>query len=177
VFRIALLVWNPLGPCLQLISDRTIRDREVISMNNQLRRSTIVSSGALLLLAAFLCLPRTEPVLAGSVTLNPTSLNFGSNKPNGPPVYRSTTLTNGTGSSITITNMQVTQNTGFSLSSTTCGSTLGAGANCSITVEFNPPFGGYGTNVGSLDVHDSASNSPQTAGLIAIIPCPPTGCP
>jgi hypothetical protein len=120
--------------------------------------------------------PKAPP--PGTATVSPSLLDFGTNlSPTGPPVYKASTLTNNGGSSITISSMQVTHNTGFSISSTTCGSTLGAGAHCSITVEFNPVYGGYGENVGSVDIYDSAGNSPQSIDLLAYIKCPPVGCP
>jgi trimeric autotransporter adhesin len=60
----------------------------------------------------------------------------------------------------------------FSVSSTTCGATLAAGASCSFAVIFKPAAAGSRSAV--LDVADNAAGSPQTATLsgtgIAVTP-------
>jgi subtilase family serine protease len=51
----------------------------------------------------------------------------------------------------------------FSISATTCGSSLAAKGTCTISVEFTPTA--KGTRTGTLSVADSAIGSPQTASL------------
>jgi hypothetical protein len=51
----------------------------------------------------------------------------------------------------------------FAVSSTTCGTSLGALARCVISVTFDPKTSG--TFSGTLSVNDSADNTPQTASL------------
>jgi Abnormal spindle-like microcephaly-assoc'd, ASPM-SPD-2-Hydin len=54
---------------------------------------------------------------------------------------------------------------GFSTTSI-CGSSVLAGASCTLTVTFAPTFGG--TQTGSLTITDNAPGSPQTASLTGI---------
>jgi hypothetical protein len=51
----------------------------------------------------------------------------------------------------------------FAVSTTPCGSSLAAKSKCTISVTFTPTA--TGTRTGSLNVTDSALNSPQTAAL------------
>ncbi|MGB9205681.1 MAG: choice-of-anchor D domain-containing protein, partial [Terriglobales bacterium] len=51
----------------------------------------------------------------------------------------------------------------FAISATTCTTSLAAKGKCTISVTFTPTM--TGTRTGKLSVSDSASNSPQTAGL------------
>ena len=51
----------------------------------------------------------------------------------------------------------------FAVSSTTCGSSLGPRASCTISVTFKPTT--TGTLAGTLTVNNNADNSPQTASL------------
>jgi hypothetical protein len=49
------------------------------------------------------------------------------------------------------------------VSATTCGSSLLAERNCTISVTFTPTQ--TGTRTGQLSVSDSANNTPQTSNL------------
>ncbi len=51
----------------------------------------------------------------------------------------------------------------FSVSSTTCQPKLTSNASCTIDVVFTPTA--VGTETGTLQVSDNASNSPQTSSL------------
>lgn len=76
------------------------------------------------------------------------------------------TLTNSGNATLTGINIAITGTnaTAFSIYPTsTCGTTLAAGANCSIILHFYPTTAGSFT--GTLSVTDSATGSPQTATL------------
>ncbi|HLV87776.1 MAG TPA: choice-of-anchor D domain-containing protein [Candidatus Sulfotelmatobacter sp.] len=101
---------------------------------------------------------------AAAVTLTPTSLTFASQTVNTTSAAKTVTVKNtGTASlsltSITFTGADPTQFTG----STTCTTTLAAGASCTISVEFKPTFGGPQT--ASVSIADNATGSPQTVAL------------
>ena len=102
---------------------------------------------------------------SGTVTISPTSLSFGSINVGSTTASQTATLKNGSASSITISGVSVTgTNAGdFVISSKTCGSSLAAGASCSISVAFKPTANG--SRAGTLTVSDSSSNSPQTVAL------------
>lgn len=109
-------------------------------------------------------------------SLSPTSVNFGTWYQSDKPVNKILTLTNTGTSTITITSIGASLSAPFSVTSTTCGSTLTAGANCSITVTFTPADASIGVNTDTLYVIDSAANSPQSATLTGTMRCPPAGC-
>lgn len=106
-------------------------------------------------------------VASGSVTVAPTSLNFGSQTVGIASAAQNVTLTNGSTATITISSIAFTGNNAadFSKSSTsTCASTLGAGANCIIGVIFTPAA--TGTRSGNLVITDTVdSASPHTVTL------------
>lgn len=52
---------------------------------------------------------------------------------------------------------------GFAIASNTCGTSLGAGANCTVAVTFSPAASGAVS--GTLTFTDDAPNSPQTVNL------------
>jgi len=95
------------------------------------------------------------------VTLAPTTLAFGS-------VVEGNTSA---GKVITVTNVQNVALTGISVSTTNtdytltngCGTSLAAGQKCTITVTFTPSV--IGTDNATVNIFDSAANSPQTAAL------------
>ncbi len=68
---------------------------------------------------------------------------------------------------MTITNIAVTgTNAGDFFQTHTCGSSLAAGARCSISVTFKPTASG--TRTAALSVTDNAAGSPQKAALSGI---------
>jgi len=93
------------------------------------------------------------------VKLNPSSLNFGS-LPGGSKTL-TTTLTNvGTGA-LGVSGISIT-GTGFSQTNN-CGSSVGAGASCTISVTFTPTHpGGFS---GAVSISDNGGGSPQTVPL------------
>jgi hypothetical protein len=95
-------------------------------------------------------------------SVSPTSLNFGNQAVNETSVAKNVTLTNAVTGPLTISNIAATPP--FTVSTTTCGSTLGAGQKCTVSVTFTPTA--LGKSTGTLSITDNAPNSPQTASLV-----------
>ncbi|HEV2177455.1 MAG TPA: FG-GAP-like repeat-containing protein [Terriglobia bacterium] len=111
-----------------------------------------------------------QPVLAPAVTLSPTSLSYpdqGLGIPSPPQVV---TLTNSGTTALSITSIGITgTNSGDYSQTNTCPispSTLGAGANCTISVVFTPTM--KNTRTASVSITDNAPGSPQTVSLSGI---------
>jgi hypothetical protein len=64
---------------------------------------------------------------------------------------------------VTLNNIVISTTGDFSVSTTTCTTSLAAKTNCTISVVFTPTA--VGTRTGKLNVADNASNSPQTSSL------------
>lgn len=95
------------------------------------------------------------------VTLSTTSLSFGAVLVGSSATAPAVTLTNN--QTVSLTNISISV-TGAAFSQVnTCGSSIGPGAHCTITVTFTPTTSGSQT--GSVNISDSASNSPQTISL------------
>ncbi len=95
-----------------------------------------------------------------TATVSPTSLTFGVQVVGTISAAQTVTLTNTGSAVLTITSIAAS---GDFLQINTCGSTLAAGANCTITVKFKPTT--LNTRTGSITVTDTATNSPQTVSL------------
>ena len=93
-------------------------------------------------------------------SLSPTSLTFPSTAVGSSSAAQTVKLTNSGGSALSITSIATSGDYG---QSNNCGSSLAAGANCSINVTFSPTA--TGTRSGTLTVSDNAAGSPQTASL------------
>ena len=106
----------------------------------------------------------TYTISSSTVSLSPTSLTFSIEPIDVTSSAQSVTLSN-TGNAA-LSNISLTF-TGTNASdfgqNTTCGSSLAAGANCTIAVTFTPSIAG--TETASLSVSDNASGSPQTVSL------------
>jgi microbial collagenase len=99
---------------------------------------------------------------AGSpATLSPASFDFGAVAVDGYSSWQAFTLSNAGNDPISISSASVSGP--FYVDSSACGSTLAAGAHCTIWVLFAPTSGG--TFRGQLTVLDDASNGPQVAQL------------
>jgi len=94
-------------------------------------------------------------------TLTPATANFGTVAQATPSAPKNFTLSNKATVALNISSI-TTGNPDFSQTNT-CGSSLAAKSNCTITVTFTPSI--IGAETGTLTVTDSASNSPQTALL------------
>jgi hypothetical protein len=99
----------------------------------------------------------------GALNSTPTSLNFGS-VPAGSPKTLAGTLVNSGGSSITITQANVSV-TGFAVNGLTLPTTLAAGQSRAFSVTFTPQSGGSRT--GNLSIISNASNVALTIPLSA----------
>jgi len=95
------------------------------------------------------------------VEFNPASLAFGEITPGGSKSL-TTTLTNPTGRTLTISGITITGSTTFSQTNT-CGSSVGAGGSCIITVTFKPAT--FGIFSGAVSVSDNGGGSPQQVPL------------
>jgi hypothetical protein len=96
-----------------------------------------------------------------SVSLTPSSLNFGKQLLNTTSTAQTATLTNTGSNPVTVSNINTS---GLPFAQTNnCPSTLLVGKSCQIQVTFSPTQNG--TANGTLSVTDNASNSPQTVAL------------
>ncbi len=125
----------------------------------------------LLPLAIAFCLVSDGVSQTGSVYLSPTSVHFGGCFIGRPPCKNSVTLYNTTSSRITI-QREAFVGAPFQISTNGCGSSLAANSSCDFVLEFNQNGGGgTGEFTATFYVYDSASDSPQTASLTAIVYC------
>lgn len=96
-----------------------------------------------------------------SATLSATNLAFGNETVNTTSSSQTVTLTNTGTTTITVSSINVSSN--FSESDNCSGTSLAAGAQCSIVVLFDPAT--VGAISGSATIADSVSSSPQTLAL------------
>jgi hypothetical protein len=90
----------------------------------------------------------------------PTSLSFASQALNTTSSAQSVTVTNSGTAAASVSSIATT---GDFAQSNTCGSSIGAGASCTVNVTFTPTASG--TRAGSLTITSSAANSPTTVAL------------
>jgi hypothetical protein len=124
----------------------------------------LLASG--LTLFSLLVFSSTAGAQSGTASVSPDHIYFGTYNVDHPPVYGTVVLTNNGSSSMSISSIGSNLVDPFLVSSTTCGSTLNAGASCNITVEFdvpNAPIGVYQRE--GMNIVDSATNSPQYVQL------------
>jgi len=107
--------------------------------------------------------------VAPLAALSPSSLTFGSQAVGTTSSPQTITLTNSGTAALVITSIGALGD--FAVSNN-CGTSLAAGASCSITVVFSPQI--TGTRSGSITLTDSAANSPQTIALTGTA-APPLG--
>jgi hypothetical protein len=102
----------------------------------------------------------TNPI----ASLSPTSLAFGNQLVNVTSTARNVTLSNTGSAPMAISGISISgTNANNFANTTTCGATLAAGANCTISVTFTPNGGGART--ATLSVADDAAGSPHTVAL------------
>lgn len=101
------------------------------------------------------------------VTLSPTSLSFSARQVGMASSAQTVTLTNTGNAALTITS--VTASGDFFVSSA-CGSSVAAGAHCTLTVIFKPTAAG--TRTGAVTLTDNAPGSPQTVSLTGTATAP-----
>jgi hypothetical protein len=99
------------------------------------------------------------------VALSPGTLAFGTETVGTTSAPKTETITNNQRVALDISSITISgaDASNFTETGTTCGSTLAAGAKCTITVTFTPSA--TGARSATLDITDSALTSPQTAKL------------
>jgi FtsP/CotA-like multicopper oxidase with cupredoxin domain len=103
--------------------------------------------------------------IQAAVTLTPASANFGAVTAGSTSAPFLFTLTNSGTASLTNINISLTGANANRFSQTnTCGASLAVGASCTINVTFRPQKAGTAYTA-TLQIRDSAPNSPQTATL------------
>jgi len=100
---------------------------------------------------------------AGTVTLSPTSLDFGNQTVGTPTSLQAVTLTNNQSATLTIGS--VTTSGDYSQTNN-CGVSIPANSSCIINVVFTPTA--TGTRTGTLTVTDSGPGSPHTTSLTGV---------
>ena len=97
-------------------------------------------------------------------TTSPTSLSFGNELTNVASAPKSVTVTNTGAVALPITSITLSSSGSQPFSQTnTCGSSVAAGANCTINVVFNPASVGAATATLSINAGNGAGT--QTVGL------------
>src|SRR5208337_657185 len=95
---------------------------------------------------------------AALASLSPTSLAFGNQAVDMTSSAQTVTLSNTGNAALSITSLALTgTNVSDFAQSDTCGSSLAAGANCTIAVMFTPSV--TGTEAASLSIADNSSGS------------------
>src|SRR5262249_6070917 len=102
-----------------------------------------------------------------SVNLSPSSLTFTSQLVGTTSTTQTVTVSNPGTATLNIASITVL---GDYSQTSTCGATLGVGANCTITVAFLPTT--QGARAGVITITDNAAGSPHNIALngIAVIP-------
>ncbi len=100
------------------------------------------------------------------VSLSPTSLNFGSQQVGTTSAAQTVTLTNTGGSTLNFSSVTITGTNSSDFTDATCGTSLAAGANCTLSVTFKPTA--TGPRNAFLTITDDAVDSPQKVGLSGI---------
>jgi hypothetical protein len=107
---------------------------------------------------------KLSPGTITSVFATPTSLSFGNQNVGTSSSSQSVTLTNNSSSALTINSITITGANAADFSQTnTCGGSVAARANCTISVIFKPSS--TGSESATLTIADSDSSSPQLVQL------------
>jgi hypothetical protein len=96
-----------------------------------------------------------------AVTLAPLSMDFGGLPLGATSAPQAVTLTNNGTATLSIAG--IAPNGDFAIPTKTCGTSLAAGASCTITLTFTPTA--VGLRTGALTVTDNAAGSPHTVSL------------
>ena len=110
--------------------------------------------------------PQTVPLtgIGTAVTLLPSSLNFGDQQVGTTSQPQTVTLTNYAPKAVTILGGSFTgQNPQDFAQTNTCGNSVPAGGNCTISITFTPKS--KGSKTATFNVRDNAGASPQTVAL------------
>ena len=103
-------------------------------------------------------------VLTQTVSVSPSTFDFGNQGVGAASAVQDFTITNSTSQTVTFTSIGFTgANSGDFSDTTDCGATLASGASCKVHVTFTP--GALGARSATLSVADNEPASPQTASL------------
>ena len=120
-----------------------------------------------LALAVYLATSATAVTSGPNATLSPTSLAFSAQGIGTTSAAKAVTLKNTGTTRLTITSIAITGINAVEFAQThNCGSSLAAGANCTISVTFKPMAGG--TRTAAVSLGDNAAGSPQEVTLSGI---------
>jgi Abnormal spindle-like microcephaly-assoc'd, ASPM-SPD-2-Hydin len=98
------------------------------------------------------------------VSLSPPSINFGSQKVGTTSAAQMITLRNVGNAAMTVTGIAISGTNANNFRQTnTCGTSVAAGASCTITVNFRPSA--TGTRTANVTISDNGGGSPQTVAL------------
>ena len=101
---------------------------------------------------------------SGAVTLSPSTIGFGNVNLNSTSPAQTATLNNTKTTALTITSIAVTGANAADFAQTnTCGTSLAANTNCTISIKFTPTL--TSAESATLTVTDSDSSSPQSVAL------------
>jgi hypothetical protein len=100
------------------------------------------------------------PPTSATLSTNPSSLTFGTQALNTTSAAQSVTVTNTGTAAASVSSVAAS---GDFAQTNTCGTTIAAGASCTVSVTFRPTASG--TRTGSLTITSTATNSPTTIGL------------
>jgi len=118
-----------------------------------------------ILLASFvICLRFASAQGTAAPALSPTALTFSSQAVGSASASKSITLTNSGGAALSVTSITLAgANSGDFTQANTCGSSVAAAGNCSISVTFKPTASG--SRAATVTIADSAAGSPHTVPL------------
>lgn len=120
-----------------------------------------------LALGVYVATSATAVTSAPNATLSPTSLTFSTQGIGTTSAAKAVTLKNTGTASLTITSMAITGiNAGDFAQTHNCGSSLAAGANCTISVTFRPTASG--TRTAAVSLADNAAGGMQVVALSGI---------
>jgi len=133
------------------------------------RAASLLFAGALLVVGVWVACgggggDSNPPPPAPVVSLSPASLTFGQVNYGSSSAAKTVTLSNTGNTSLSISNIAMGgTNPGDFAETTKCGTSVAAGANCTISVVFTP--WDSGSLSAFLAITDNASGSPQTVSL------------
>jgi hypothetical protein len=106
----------------------------------------------------------TATPAAPATGLSPSSLTFASQTVGATSPAQTVTLSNSGNAALSVSGLSLSgANPGDFVESNNCGTSVAAGANCTISVTFTPSASGSRT--ATLSIADNASGSPQTVSL------------
>ena len=122
------------------------------------------TSGWSMQMVAFMPASASGTPTAPIVNLSATSLAFGSQVVGSSSAAQTVTLTNAGNAALSITSIAISGANASAFAQTnTCGTSVAAGANCTISITFTPAASG--SLAASLAITDNATGSPQNVSL------------